>query len=122
MIIITQNDFTERTGIDLSADSREDGITTDRQAQAYIELWEKDVYEIARKFNTCIDSDKLNEMQIEDIKQAVCGYGLLCWRKGYVKNDPQLYALAKDGVVGTLKQHGVLRQSTKGTCGFYRGW
>ena len=44
MILITQNDFTERTGIDLSADVREDGITSDRQAQALIELWEKDIF------------------------------------------------------------------------------
>ena len=41
MILITQNDFTERTGVDLSADLREDGITTDRQATALIERWER---------------------------------------------------------------------------------
>ena len=61
MILITQNDFTERTGIDLSADVREDGITSDRQAQALIERWERYVYKTAHRFNNCIDSDKLND-------------------------------------------------------------
>ena len=117
MILITQNDFTERTGIDLSADVREDGITSDRQATALIELWENDVYEIAHKFNNCIDREDLNEKQIDDIKQAVCGYGLLSWRKGYVKNDPQLYALAKESVVSTLRQHGIILNGFKGTSG-----
>ena len=44
MLEIKQNDFTERTGVDLSADLREDGITTDRQADALILRWEKYVY------------------------------------------------------------------------------
>ena len=122
MILITQNDFTERTGIDLSADVREDGITSDRQAQALIELWEKDVYEIAHRFNNCIDSDKLNEMQIEDIKQAVCGYGLMCWRKGYVKHDKELYAIATEGAIQTLRQHGIIVNGFKGTSGLRGGW
>lgn len=117
MILITQNDFTERTGVDLSADVREDGITSDRQATALIELWETDVYEIAHKFNNCIDAENLNDKQIDDIKQAVCSYGLLSWRKGYVKHDPQLYDLAVNSVVSTLRQHGLIVNGFKGTSG-----
>ena len=82
MILITQNDFTERTGVDLSADLREDGITTDRQATALIERWERYVYKTASRFPNCINDANLNEAQIEDIKNAVCDYGLACILKG----------------------------------------
>ena len=120
MIEYTQNDFTERTGIDLSADVREDGITTDRQAQALIELWEKDVYLIASMFPNCINSDKLNEMQIEDIKQAITDYGLMCWRKGYVKHDRELWDIAIRNTNQTLRQHGIILNGFKGRSGMGR--
>ena len=119
MILYTQNDFTERTGIDLSASVRADDITSDRQADAYIELWKKDVYEIASRFPNCINSDKLNEAQIEDIKQAITDYGLLCWRKGYVKDDPQLYDIAVRNANQTLRQHGIIVNGFKGRSRWY---
>lgn len=118
MILYTQNDFTERTGIDISADVRPDGITSDRQADAYIELWKKDIYEIASRFPNRINSDNLNEAQIEDIKQAITDYGLLCWRKGYAKNDPQLYDIAVRNANQTLRQHGIIGNGFKGTSRF----
>lgn len=123
MILITQNDFTERTGIDLSADVREDGITTDRQAQALIERWERYVYKTAHRFNNCIDSDKLNEAQIEDIKEAVCSYGLMCWRKGDLESEGgQLLDTATNGIIQTLRQHGIIVNGFKGTSGLRGGW
>jgi len=115
MILYTQNDFTERTGIDLSASVRADDITSDRQADAYIELWKNDVYEIANKFPNRINSDKLNATQIEAVKRAITDYGLLCWRKGYVKNDPQLYDLAVRNAYTTLKDNGIIGNGFKGT-------
>ena len=121
MILITQNDFTERTGVDLSADLREDGITTDRQATALIERWERYVYLTAHRFNNCIDSDKLNKEQIEDIKNAVCGYGLACVLKGdletYGGND---LATATEGIIQTLRQHGIIVNGFKGHSGIGR--
>ena len=115
MIIYTQNDFTERTGIDLSADVREDGITPDRQAEALIQQWKEDVYEIASLFPNCINSDNLNEAQIEDIKKAITDYGRLCWRKGYVKDDKELYDIAVRNTNTTLRQHGIIVNGFKGT-------
>ena len=120
MIEYTQNDFTERTGIDLSADTREDGITSDRQATAYIELWKKDVYLIASMFPNCINNENLNEMQIEDIKQAITDYGLLCWRKGYAKEDKELWDTAIKNTNLTLRQHGIILNGFKGTSGLCR--
>lgn len=117
MINYTQNDFTERTGIDLSADVREDGITSDRQAQALIDLWERDVYEIASLFPNCINSDKLNEEQIEDIKKAITDYGRLCWRKGYAKDDKELWDIAVRNTNTTLRQHGIIFNGFKGRSG-----
>ena len=122
MIAITQNDFTERTGIDLSADSREDGITSDRQAQALINLWESDIYEIASMFPNKINNPNLNENQIETIKKAVCDYGLLCWRKGYVKNDKALYDTAVNNAVRTLRQYCIIVNGFKGTNGCIVRW
>ena len=117
MISYTQNDFTERTGIDLSADVREDGITADRQATALIESWKNDVYEIASLFPNCINSDKLNESQIEDIKQAITDYGRLCWRKGYAKDDKDLWDIAVRNTRNTLRKHGIIVNGFKGRYG-----
>ena len=114
MIIYTQNDFTERTGIDLSADVREDGIIPDRQAEALIQQWKEDVYEIASKRPNCINSDKLNEAQIEDIKKAITDYGLLSWQKGRVKSDRELWGLAVEQTIETLMKHGVVGVGFKG--------
>ena len=123
MILITQNDFTERTGVDLSADTREDGITSDRQATALIERWERYVYKTASRFPNCIDSDKLNEAQIEDIKNAVCGYGLACWLKGDLEiAGGELLDIATNGIIQTLRQHGIIKNGFKGTSGFYGRW
>ena len=123
MILITQNDFTERTGVDLSADLREDGITSDRQATALIERWERYVYKTAHRFNNCIDSDNLNEAQINDIKDAVCNYGLACWRKGDLETDGgELLTNATNEIIQTLRQHGIIVNGFKGTSGLRGGW
>ena len=121
MILITQNDFTERTGVDLSADTREDGITSDRQATALIERWERYVYKTASRFPNCIDSDKLNEAQIEDIKNAVCNYGLANVLKGDLETMGGVdLETATREIIETLKQHGIVGISTKGNCIFGR--
>ena len=117
MILITQNDFTERTGVDLSADLREDGITTDRQATALIERWERYVYKTASRFPNCINDANLNEAQIEDIKQAITDYGRLCWRKGYAKDDKELWDIAVRNTNTTLRQHGIIFNGFKGRSG-----
>lgn len=121
MILITQNDFTERTGVDLSADVREDGITSDRQATALIERWEKYVYTTASRFNNCINSDKLNEAQIEDIKTAVCDYGLACVLKGdlQARGGVELTE-ATEQIIQTLRQHGIIVNGFKGRSGLCR--
>ena len=114
MIPITQNDFTERTGVDLSADLREDGITTDRQADALILRWEKYVYKTTSKFPNCIN-DTLNEAQKDDIIDAVCNYGLACLLKGDLESmgGIELYR-ATEEIIQTLRQHGIIRNGFKG--------
>ena len=121
MIAITQRDFTDRTGVDLSADIRDNGgLTNDRQADALILRWEKYVYEVASKMGFPIVDDKLNDLQIEDIKDAVCNYGLSC----KVSGDPRalgdkekLDAYTKD-IISILRQHGLIRNGYKGRCGW----
>lgn len=123
MILITQNDFTERTGVDLSADTREDGITSDRQATALIERWERYVYKTASRFPNCINNDNLNAEQIEDIKNAVCSYGLACVLKGDLETMGGVdLETATRGIIDTLRQHGILKNGFKGTSGFYGRW
>ena len=123
MILITQNDFTERTGVDLSADLREDGITTDRQATALIERWERYVYKTASRFPNCINDANLNEAQIEDIKNAVCDYGLACILKGDLEAmGGEDLTNATNEIIQTLRQHGLLLNGFKGTSGFRGRW
>lgn len=114
MIQITQNDFTERTGVDLSADVREDEITTDRQADALITRWEKYVYKTASKFRNYIN-EELNEAQKEDVIDAVCNYGLACLLKGDLEamGGIELYR-ATEEIIQTLRQHGIIRNGFKG--------
>ena len=114
MIKITQNDFTERTGVDLSADVREDGITNDRQADALILRWTKYVYKTASKFRNYIN-EELNEAQKEDVIDAVCNYGLSCLLKGDLEamGGVELYR-ATEEIIQTLRQHGLIRNGFKG--------
>lgn len=123
MIEITQNDFTERTGVDLIADSREDGITSDRQATALIERWERYVYKVASRFPNCINDDSLNEAQIEDVKIAVCNYGLACVLKGDLEsNGGELLTHATNEIIQTLRQHGIIVNGFKGRSGCVGRW
>ena len=115
MIEIKQNDFTERTGQDLAADFRESGITNDRLADARILGWEKYVYKVASKFPNIIN-EELNEAQIEDVKDAVCNYGLTCLLKGelHVLGEGKDLSLATEEIIQTLRQHGIIRNGFKG--------
>ena len=119
MILITQNDFTERTGIDLSAVVREGDITNDRQADALILRYEKYVYEVASKMGFPIEDDKLTNEQIECIKDAVCNYGLSCQVGGDARalgDKERLDTYTKD-IISILKQHGIIRNGFKGRSG-----
>lgn len=119
MILITQNDFTERTGVDLSADLREDGITTDRQATALIQRWERYVYKTASRFPNFINNENLNEAQIEDIKNAVCDYGLACILNGDLESKGgDLLTNATNEIIQTLRQHGLIVNGFKGTSNY----
>ena len=122
MIEITQNDFTERTGVDLSADVREDGITTDRQADALIKRWEKYVYKTASKFPNVINGT-LNDSQRDDIIDAVCNYGLACLLKGDLEamGGTELYK-ATEEIIQTLRQHGLIQNGFKGRSGYVGRW
>lgn len=123
MILITQNDFTERTGVDLSADVREDGITNDRQADALISRWEKYVYLTASKMGFPINDDALNEAQIDDIKDATCNYGLSCVLNGDLQSlgGVKLTNATKD-IISVLRQHGLIQNGFKGRSGYTGRW
>lgn len=123
MIEITQNDFTERTGVDLSADVREDGITPDRQASVLIARWEKYVYQVASKMGFSIKDEALNDKQINDIKDAVCNYGLNCLLNGDLQalGGEKLTNATKD-IIAVLRQHGLLQNGFKGRSGYYGRW
>lgn len=123
MILITQNDFTERTGVDLSADTREDGLTNDRQATALITRWEKYVYQVASKMGFPIVDDKLNEAQIEDVKDAVCNYGLSCVLNGDLQAlGGELFVNATRDIIAVLRQHGLIQNGFKGRSGCIGRW
>ncbi len=121
MIEITQNDFTERTGEDLVAILREDGITNDRLADAKLLRWEKYIYKVASRFNNCINYE-LNEAQIEDVKTAVCNYGLQCCLHGdlEVLGGEKLDNATRD-IIAVLRQHGIIVNGFKGRSGFFVG-
>lgn len=120
MIEITQNDFTERTGEDLVAILREDGITNDRLADAKLLRWEKYVYKTASRFNNCINGN-LNEEQIEDIKTAVCNYGLQCCLHGDLEviGGEKLDNATRD-IIAVLREHGIIVNGFKGRSGLGR--
>ena len=122
MIEITQNDFTERTGEDLVAILREDGITNDRLADAKLLRWEKYVYKTASRFNNCINGN-LNEAQIEDIKTAVCNYGLQCCLHGdlEVLGGEKLDNATRD-IIAVLREHGIIVNGFKGRSGCIGRW
>jgi len=117
MILITQNDFTERTGQDLASDFRECGITNDRLADARILGWEKYVYKTASRFRNCIN-DNLNQNQIECVKDAVVNYGLTCLMKGelHIMGESKDLTDATNEIISTLKQYGIIRNGFKGRC------
>ena len=121
MIEITQNDFTERTGEDLVEILREDGITNDRLADTKLLRWEKYVYKVASRFNNCINA-KLNEAQIEDVKTAVCNYGLQCCLHGDLEviGGDKLDNATRD-IIAVLRQHGIIQNGFKGRSGFFVG-
>lgn len=121
MIEITQNDFTERTGEDLVEILREDGITNDRLADAKLLRWEKYVYKVASRFNNCINAE-LNEAQIEDVKTAVCNYGLQCCLHGDLEviGGDKLDNATRD-IIAVLKEHGIIQNGFKGRSGFFVG-
>ena len=119
MILITQRDFTDRTGLDLSADTREDGLTNDRQADALIHRYESYVYEVASSMGFPIRDDKLNDDQIEDIKNAVCNYGLSCQNGGDARalgDKEKLENYTRD-IISILRQHGLIQNGFKGRSG-----
>lgn len=122
MIEITQNDFTERTGEDLVAILREDGITNDRLADAKLIRWEKYVYKTASRFNNCINGN-LNEEQIEDIKTAVCNYGLQCCLHGDLEviGGEKLDNATRD-IIAVLREHGIIQNGFKGRSGYVGRW
>ncbi len=121
MIEITQNDFTERTGEDLVEILREDGITNDRLADAKLLRWEKYVYKVASRFNNCINGN-LNEAQIEDVKTAVCNYGLQCCLHGDLEviGGEKLDNATRD-IIAVLRQHGIIVNGFKGRSGCFVG-
>ena len=124
MIKITQNDFTERTGIDLVADLREDGITNDRQADALITRYEKYVYETASRMGFPIVDDKLNDLQREAIIDATINYGLSCQVGGDAKalGDKEKLAIYTEQIITTLRQAGLIRNGFKGRSVGYGRW
>lgn len=121
MIPITKNDFISRTGVDLTNDVREDGLTPDRQAEALLLRWEKYVYQVASEMGFPIQDASLNDKQKDAIIDAVCNYGLFCIMNGdYQVHQPKDKNPTPD-IIQKLKQFGIIKNGFKGrSCG--GGW
>lgn len=123
MIILTQIEFTERTGISLVDELREGDVTQDRLAETMLERWAKRVYKEINKlphYRYYEVDEKLSEGQIEDIKQATADYGLYVLRNGDLSatNGVDEKGIKREVfpsfIIRDLKNHGLIFTNTKG--------
>lgn len=123
MIILTQIEFTERTGISLVDELREGDFTQDRLAETMLERWAKRVYKEINKlphYRYYEVDEKLSEGQIEDIKQATADYGLYVLRNGDLSatNGVDEKGIKREVfpsfIIRDLKNHGLIFTNTKG--------
>ena len=114
MILITQGDFLERTTIDLSQELRDGNISANEQAEQLLLKWERFVYKIASKMGCSIREDRLNENQINSIKDAVCNYGAFCMVNGDYEVLGSKIGNPVPNIIDDLKQYGVIHSNFKG--------
>ena len=114
MILITQGDFLERTTIDLAQELRDSNVATSEQADSMLIRWEKFVYKMASKMGCPIRDERLNENQIDSIKDAVCNYGAFCLVNGDYETLGNKVGNPVPNIIDTLKQYGVIHSNFKG--------
>lgn len=120
MITITQGEFLERTGIDLTASLRAYGIDNDKMADILLTRWTKRIYNEAKNCGFPIRDTQLTDFQLDALIDSICEYGNYCFHKGdFIVNG----GVDEDGrqikdmlpkIIQDLKDAGLIRTNLKG--------
>lgn len=120
MIVLTNEEFLVRTTIDLEAKINSQNVDKVQAATIMFKRWSKQLYrELAKRSTAPIPADeKLNELQIDTLKDCMADYGVFIYNNGdpksngyYDADTNREYHVLITSIVNDLKNVGLIRRS-----------
>lgn len=120
MIVISNEEFLWRTGIDLEAKLEDQDISSENMSNLHRTRWSNYVYDVIRVSSTrpVIEDSKLTELQIETIKSCEADMGLFIFQygdpkaNGYYEGEANIqHQNLINDIKGRLQRVGLIRKS-----------
>lgn len=120
MIVISNEEFLWRTGINLEAKLGDQDVSAEDMSKIHRTRWSEYVYDIIKASSTrpVTEDDKLTELQIETIRSCEADIGIFIFQygdpkaNGYYEGEAnvQYHNLVND-IKGRLQRVGLIRKS-----------